>query len=93
MLKVLSQRDVLAFPKICSMNEDDSFSPSRSLNYFKAFIHLSITEIRMPFNANNKTRSFAGNLNCPTWMKINPCIYKNALESHRLTGTQPTKQK
>lgn len=90
MLKVLFQRDVLAFTKISTMNEENSFSPPRSLNYFKAFIHLSITEIRMPFNASNKTHAFTGNLSCATWMKVNLCIHKNVLECHRLTGTQPT---
>lgn len=76
MLKMLFQRDVLAFTKISSMKEENSFSPPRPLNNFKAFIHLSMMEIRMPFNANNKTHAFAGNLNCAAWMKVNLCIYK-----------------
>lgn len=66
MLKVLFQRDVLAFTNISSTNKENSFSPPRSLNYFKTFIHLSITEIRMPFNANNKTHDFARDLICAT---------------------------
>lgn len=93
MPEVPFQRDVLAFTKISGMNEENSLSPPRSLNYSKAFTHLSITEIRMAFNANNKTHALAGNLNRAIWMKVNLCIYKNVPECHRRRGTQPTKQK
>lgn len=47
----------------------------------------------MPFNANNKTLTFAGNLNCTTWMKVNLCIYKKVLRCHRPAGTQVDKTK
>lgn len=47
----------------------------------------------MPFNTNDKTDAFAGNLNCATWMTVNLCIYKNVLKQHRPTGIQSTKNK
>lgn len=47
----------------------------------------------MPFNANNTTLTFAGNLNFATWMKVNLCIYKNVLKCHRPAGPQLDKKR